>query len=167
MLLKALLGCRESFCECLFNENHMRDDKNRKAIFNRLIFRVLSFVLILLLVSCADTKKYNADAIRAGDYLIASWQDIHVGENNGHLNMVRVGDGLIGKLRELKPATNSCVSKLAGTKEDSEASHLVKIFCDQIPVLGIRLRYDKSINKFHILGWWTSGLQTMPGNWSH
>ena len=124
----------------------------------RLLYLALFFIVV---VSCTNNQQHDAAAVAVGDYLLESTLsgDIFKSPNIGHANIVRIGDGLKGKLMELNPKLNQkCSTVLDGEFDDSEATHRVKIVCEKKPLLGIRLKYDSDYNSFHILGWWTSGL---------
>lgn len=128
-----------------------------------MILRYL-FITICLAISasCAKEDSRLQDAVAVGDYLIASTLRAEPlsGRSSGSAEaVVRFGDGLKGKLKELRPALNAdCITIVDSEIHDPEASHVIKILCDRKPVLAVRLRYDHNYRAFHVLGWWTSGL---------
>ncbi|MGH1428607.1 MAG: hypothetical protein ACRBEE_11760 [Arenicella sp.] len=119
---------------------------------------ILTLITLPFLFSCSFAKDKNEKAVLVGSYLISSHGEFRKGENAGHPDIVRIGDGLIEKLKELGPKNDICRSDLLLGLEDIEASHIIKISCGSNTVLAIRLKYSDRLSRFHILGWWTSGL---------
>jgi hypothetical protein len=121
--------------------------------------KIVILITLLFLNACTDYEKYNSEAIGIGSYFIETTLsgDILAKSPNSHPKIVRVGNKLKEKLIELKPElSDQCKSTLSENNADSKASHVIFLVCDSEPLIGIRLKWEN--NKFHILGWWTSGL---------
>ena len=122
---------------------------------------IFCLLLGVFIVSCEGKMSHDREAELVGEYLIESslTGKLSSSENVGHPNIVRIGNGLKGKMAELKNSlVNDCASELQINTSDKEASHIIYIICSAKPVLGIRLKYDSNYKAFHILGYWTSGL---------
>jgi len=112
-------------------------------------------------MSCTSHEVHNQSAINLGNYLVESTlnNELFAIERTKHPNIVRIGDKLQLKLKELKPKFSSkCVSELEVNHQDREVTHRVIVSCNGVSLIGLRLNYDKKYSAFHILGYWTSGL---------
>ena len=123
--------------------------------------KYVALILILMFaLGCQKPEDRNARALQVAEVLMRAalaGDDLSQAEP-GVYGVVTVGDGLVGKLRELSSnASDDCTYALLDDS-DPMASHVVMVACDEKPLIGLRLNYDETYDAFHILGWWTSGL---------
>tara|TARA_R100000306_G_scaffold54193_2_gene51288 strand:- start:83496 stop:83891 length:396 start_codon:yes stop_codon:yes gene_type:complete len=125
--------------------------------------KVIILATFLSILSCTSDGRHGDAARSVGNYLLESalTGSLFTSGNNGHPNIVRVGESLKSKLKELTPTlSRDCTSKLI-ENSDEKASHLLLLVCNAHPVIGLRLKYDGDYNAFHILGYWSSGLPAL------
>jgi len=121
--------------------------------------KFLVLLLALFISSGTNNYKYNVQAEKFGSYLIkeaslGSLQKIGV---NDHPGIVRLGEQAANKLESLNHSiSNSCYPEAISS--DGEETNTLFIICDNKKIIGFRLRYDDEYGKFHLLGYWTSGL---------
>jgi len=121
----------------------------------------LFLFLSVFIFSCASSVNRDKEAEHVGEYLLGLLLSDKLISSDavGHPNIVRIGNGLKGKMVELKSSLiKGCSSVNQEDISDKEVSHIIYIVCSKKPVLGIRLKYDNKYEAFHILGYWTSGL---------
>ena len=121
----------------------------------------LLVVVSLLLGSCSGMGQHNDTAMGIGTYLLGETLAGRIAglDNISQPNIVRIGDELKEKLKELSPKlSGKCEISIDLYHSDQEATHVIFIVCDNIRKIGLRLKYDIKYSAFHILGYWTSGL---------
>lgn len=113
------------------------------------------------LVACHSTNSVTPRATSVGERLLdagVSGRAAELSANRTFPDVVWIGPNLARKLDSLAAfQLDECsVGIQSGDHlKDHEASHHLVLSCDQSERLGIRLRFDKKLNKFHILGFWT------------
>lgn len=142
----------------LYGNNKMKIKKYIIEFFIALfIFWVGSSIWIKISQSQYTERRQEARGILekaklAGEYLIQN-------KNLNNQYIVNIGPKLIQKLDEISQKENKkyMIKTFSGDVEqgDSTATHHILISNGQDNVLGIRLKYDKKLDKFHILGFWT------------
>lgn len=117
------------------------------------------FITVFFLFSCTNNEKYNLLAENVGGYLINGTHSKTLQEKgeSKHLGIVRLGQQTIKKLQSLNNIISSkCYSKAHSS--GGEETNQLFIICNDKRVIGFRLKYDAQYEKFHVLGYWTSGL---------
>jgi hypothetical protein len=120
--------------------------------------RYLSVISILVLIISCQNKNIDKKRIVAiGQALLKT--DTLQKPSTGTTDVVFIGGGLAGKISQLREhATNYNFEVVEGDfKEpfgDNRADCILKIDSDYQDV-GIRLKYNKAMDKYDILGWMT------------
>lgn len=112
-------------------------------------------------VACDSTSYVTDRAISVGERLLqagTSGGATELSANRTFPDVVWIGPELARKLDALASLeTSACAATVLGgdVHEDHEASHHLILNCHGFARLGIRLRFDRTLDKFHILGFWT------------
>ena len=123
-----------------------------------------TFFIMIFLSACASPDEKIVDAKAIGNYLISATLEgnLNSAGPENHPNIIFVGENFKNKLIELKPKfSKRCMTEMEkGDADvgDGTATHHLFLVCGGTKLIGIRLKYDKKYNSFHILGYWTSGL---------
>jgi hypothetical protein len=143
-----------------------------------IIYRMILFGMGIGLISCgnADSKHQHELASYLGEALcetvIESYREDIIAQGGGGLvpatnidkvnasrYYVTIEDGLMEELMELQLELwqdyEIEVYERDNDKENGKASHFIIIKSKGEERFGIRLKYDKDADKFHILGYWT------------
>lgn len=113
------------------------------------------------LAACGSPSSITSRATLVGERLLeagVSGRGVELPATRDFPDVVRVGPKLARKLDSLahfQQAECSVSTHTGDQLKDREASHHLILNCDEFKRLGIRLRFDATLDKFHVLGFWT------------
>ena len=117
--------------------------------------RLIKILILLFLISCQQNELDKERIIKIGEKL--TQVEFNNADSTKITDVVMVGIGLRKELTELR--RNATEFEFKVQKEDLEMpladkkADAILIINSNYKNIGIRLKYDKSKDKYHILGW--------------